>query len=112
MEKVTKYVVVRFYKPAENVIGAYNSFNFHIYSRKSGNKAAIVAYAKELMRKQQYNYSGYQWRVMTEEAAHKKQREYLAWCKQNEKILFEKKWPSRYVGQTRHEELAEMMTNR
>ena len=110
MKKVTKYCVVRFYKPTKNVIGAYDHSNFHIYSQMSGNKKAIEKYAEELKQKQSYQSSCYQWKVMTEEIAMKKQHEYLNWCRQNEKKLFEKKWPSRYIGKTAHEELFEMMT--
>ncbi len=109
MEKITKYVVVRFYKPEKNVLGAYTFSNFYVYTFSRGNKETVEKYAETL--KIKYSAS-FQWSVMTEEKAIEEKNKYLKWMKQNERKLLDKKFPCRYIGKTRREEMAEMMTKR
>ena len=110
MEKVVKYVVMRFYTTDNKW---YGSYDIHVYSQKSGNKDAIVKYCHKVRQQKGYkNNKNYKWYVVTEQQAWEQIDKLRAWQEEQERKYLERRFPVRYVGQTRNEELAEMMTNR
>ena len=105
-----KYVVMRFYSPASK---RYNLYNIHVYSQKSSNKDAIVEYCHKVRQQKGYkNCTEYKWYVVTEDQAWEQIKKLRAWQLEEERKDLERRFPVRYVGQTRREEMAEMMTKR
>lgn len=110
MEKVTKYVLVRFYTPKSKY---YSGYSLHIYSHKSGNRQAIIDYCHKVRQQKGYkNDDTYKWYIMTEEKAREEASKFRAWQREEERKTLEKHFPVMYIGRTAREEIAEMMTTR
>ena len=75
-----KYVVVRLTNDKQ-------ANSFHIYSKTSGNKDTMVNYMESL--KSKYS-ADTQWKVMTEEQAMKKWKEYRVWYEKYEDARWER----------------------
>lgn len=105
-----KYVVMNLYSPTNK---HYSEYHIHVYSQKSSNKDAIVEYCHKVRQQKSYkNNPNYKWYVVTETQALNEQIKLLNWKREEERKDLERRFPVRYVGQTRREEMAEMMTKR
>ena len=110
MERTVKYVVMSFYAPENK---HYASYYIHVYSRKSSNKDAIIQYCHKVRQQASYkNNKNIKWYVLTEHQALEHSIKLHKWQIEQENKAFERRFPSRYLGRTLHEDLAEMMTNR
>lgn len=110
MEKVTKYVVVKFYAPKSK---HYSGYSLHIYSYASGNRQSIINYCHKVRQQKGYkNDDTYKWYIMTEEKAREEARKLRKWQEEEERKDLERRYPVRYIGRTAREEIAEMMTTR